>query len=114
MRRRAATRSGIIIPDLGTHEAVPRRLPARDTVIGTAAERHEGIAEVSQPLSGLLAQFRVGPCKVSCLSKSIAFHRYQCSFCTSPASTIPCLSQFFILFWNSPFPPPISYISYDS
>lgn len=52
VRRRAATRSEIV-SDLGTREAVPRRLPARDTVIGTAAERHEGIAEVSQPLSGV-------------------------------------------------------------
>ena len=50
MRTGAATRSGIIIPDLGTHEAVPRRLPACDTVIGTAAVRREGIAEVNQPL----------------------------------------------------------------
>lgn len=68
----------------------------------------------SATLSGLLAQFRVGPRKVSCLSKPVVLHRYQCSFCISPASTIPCLSQFFIVFQSSPFPPPVSYISYNS
>ena len=50
MRREAAIRSGIIIPDLGTHEAVSRRLPAHDTVMGTAPVRPEGLAEVNQPL----------------------------------------------------------------
>ena len=116
MRRGEWTWSGIIIRDLGTHEGVPRTLLIHGNVGGTAAVRPGVLAELkSATLSELLTEFRVGPGKVSHLSKSTVLHLfYQCSSCISPAFTIPCLSQCFILFYNSPVSPTIPILSHDS